>query len=265
MEDEPPCYHDATRFGPASTTPLKDTQRPILENNSNEYALVSFSGTDRIRLVRFPDDLVTVVSETLRRIWSKGIQDVRRRNDYVELKLRGNPFAYSQDEEKIAIRKTVLGILETLAQEGWYVLPGAGGLGKMRSSGGSGEKDSLVIQRQEQPQSHLSWLCVSFDSDDLIHLIDAPFELARSVIDMFGDKVERCNQDLVSGNFEIKLRGNPWTRSSSDGAVQGRLILLDVLRCLQGQAYALSANLDLDGGDGGSLYRSRGEIWFCCR
>lgn len=98
-----------------------------------------------------------------------------------------------------------------------------------------------------------------------MHLIDAPLQLARSVIDMFGDKVERCNQDLVSGNFELKLRGNPWSRSSTDGAVQGRLILLDVLRCLQGHGYALSASLNLDDGDGGSLYHSSGGIWFCCR
>ncbi|PYI01618.1 hypothetical protein BO78DRAFT_353282 [Aspergillus sclerotiicarbonarius CBS 121057] len=265
MEDELPCYHDATGSGPISTTHLKDTKRPILQDDSTDYALLSFSGSDRIRLIRFPDDLVTLVSETLRTVWSKGIQDVRRRNEYVELKLRGNPLSYSQDEEKIAIRKSVLGILQTLAKAGWYVLPGAGGLGKMRSSGGTGEKDSLVIQRQQQQQNHLSWLCVSFDSDDLIHLIDAPFELARSVIDIFGDKVERCNQDLVSGNFEIKLRGDPWSRSSTDGAVQGRLMILDVLRCLQGQGYALVANLDLDGGNGGSSYRSSGEIWFCCR
>ncbi|PYH94069.1 hypothetical protein BO71DRAFT_419638 [Aspergillus ellipticus CBS 707.79] len=266
MEDEPPRYHDVARSGPTSATSLKDTTRPIPENDSSDYTLLSFSGTDRIRLIRFPEELVTLVSETLRTVWPKGVQDVRRRNEYVEVKLRGNPLSYSQDEEKIALRQTVLKILETLAKAGWYVLPGAGGLRRLRSSGGVGERDSLVFQRwQQQQQNHLSWICVSFDSDDLIHLIDAPFELARSVIDMFGDKVERCNQDLVSGNFEIKLRGGPWSRSSTDGVVQGRLILLDVLGSLQGQGYALSANLDLDGGNGGSSYKSSGDIWFCCR
>lgn len=276
MGDEPPGYHEVT--GSTSATP------PPQEKPSSKYALLSISWTDRIRLMRFPDDPASRVLEILRTSWPKGIQDVKPFDETVEIKLRGNPFAHGMDEEKIAIRKVLLAILETLAKDGWSVMP-AGGLGRIGNHGPHGEKgvsgenqdalitrkflrntdknvDSVVFQ-QQHPQD-LSLFCISFDSSNLMHLINAPSHLARSIIDTFGDKIETCNQDLVSNNFEIKFKDNPFAQPTKKGALQARLVVLQMLQCLDENGFKLYTSLDIDNGTGGVKYSSSAEVWFCC-
>jgi hypothetical protein len=137
MSDQPPAYHEAA--GPSSrTTSVADTKG--LKSNQPRYALISISWTDRIRLMRFPDHLTARVSETLQDRWPKGIQKVKTYHGCMEFKLKGNPFAHGMDDEKIAIRNVLLGILDTLAREGWCVHPGAGGLGRIGNYGPFGEK-----------------------------------------------------------------------------------------------------------------------------
>jgi hypothetical protein len=128
---------------------------------SANYALVSFSWTDRIRLLRFPDHITTSVVEGIRNGWPKGVQDLKPSDDGLEIKLRGNPFAHGVDEEKIAIRKLVLGILEILAKVGWIVLP-VGGMGRIGNYGPHGEKGASVgsFIRFPGPSSvDRSWRC----------------------------------------------------------------------------------------------------------
>ncbi|KAE8388467.1 hypothetical protein BDV23DRAFT_159123 [Aspergillus alliaceus] len=262
MNDQPPAYHEAAR---SSATPAAVDKKAQLNQNGilPRYALLSISWTDRIRLMRFPEPLVARVTEILEKLWTKGIQNVKSQSEGVEFKLRGTPFSHSGDEEKIAVRKLMLGILDGLAREGWGVHPGAGGLGKIGNYSSLGEKGSVIFQPQ-QPQQ-LSWLCISFDSQDLIHLMNAPIELAMSLIGVLEERIQTCNQDLVSGTFELKFKKNLWKKSSSEGAVQSRLVALDVLQCLESQGYSLCASVDLDHGDGGDLYQSSADIWFCCR
>ncbi|OJJ51729.1 hypothetical protein ASPZODRAFT_127856 [Penicilliopsis zonata CBS 506.65] len=250
MGDKPPTYHEATSMA-----------SPRMEGI--QIVLMYFSWTDRIRLLGFPDNLQARVTEVLRRSWPKGIQDVRPFDESMEIKLRGNPFAHGGDEEKIAIRRVVLDLLDMFAKEGWGVGPVAGGLGRLGNYQAYGEKASLVLQRQ-LPQERL-WLCVSFDSRDLIHLVNAPAHLAKAMCKAFGDRIEGCYQDFVSENFELRLKDAVWSQPTPKGAVQSRLIALQVLRCLHEQGYSLCASLDLDHGLGGTLYLSSGEIWFCCR
>lgn len=70
----------------------------------------------------------------------------------------------------------------------------------------------------------------------------------------------------MSGIFEIKIKDTPWSNTNRTvGAVQSRLILLDVLQCLHDLGYSLRASLDLGNGQGGSSFESSGEMWFCCR
>lgn len=114
---------------------------------------------------------------------------------------------------------------------------------------------------QSQHPEHVSWLCVSFDSDDLIHLINAPRELINSILETFKDKIKKCNQEFISGIFEIQFKDTPWSQSSSK--IQSKLVLLDLLQCLEQQGFSLRATLDLDHGKGGDSYKSSGETWFC--
>ncbi|KAF7591215.1 hypothetical protein BBP40_001874 [Aspergillus hancockii] len=226
MSDHPPSYHEAAGTS-STTTPNPDTKAPPKTQPSQpRYALISISWTDRLRLMRFPEPLTARMSETIQDCWPKGIQNVKTYHESIEFKLKGNPFAHGMDEEKIAIRKVILGILDTLAREGWGVHPGAGGLGRIGNYESLGEK---------------------------------------GLIEAFGERIQSCNQDLVSGSFEVKFKGTLWSKTSGEGAVQSRLAILDVLQCLEDQGFALCSSLDLDHGSGGNLYKSSGETWFCCR
>jgi hypothetical protein len=123
--------------------------------------------------------------------------------------------------------------------------------------------DSLLFQHQ-QPQD-LDIFCVSFDSRDLIHLINAPANLAQSIITAMGDKIKTCNQDLVSGNFEIKFQDSIWWHPTKKGATMSRLVILQMLQCLGENGFKLYSSIELDNGTGGQLYQSSAEVWVCCQ
>ncbi|KAE8350527.1 hypothetical protein BDV28DRAFT_138955 [Aspergillus coremiiformis] len=245
----PPTYTEAT-----TTSPNKPT------NTHPKHAMLSITSNDRIRLLRFPDATITTISETLPTLWPKGIQNTRSHHETTEFKLRGNPFTHGPDEEKLAVRKLLLGLLDRFARTGWGVHAGLGRIGNYASVG---EKDSVVFVRQT-PRV-LSWLCVSFDAADLMHVIGAPGELGGAFLEVFGDRIISCNRDLVSGSFEVRFRGGVWSKSGGAGPVLSRLVVLDVLRCLEDLGYMLCVSLDVDSGVGGDFYRSSGETWFCCR
>lgn len=274
MSDQPPPgYHEVTRSSSTTTGKSKDDR--------SNFALLSFSGSDRLRLLRFPDELTPYVVEMIGKGWFKGIQDVKHGEEGVEVKLRGNPFVHGLDDEKRAIRKLILEILDMLAKEGWVVIP-AGGVGKIAYYSPHGEKGpsilyysqipearilmragSLIFQRQ-QPQD-LGAFCISFDSRDLIHLINATSALAQSVMTTFGNKIESCNQDLMSGNFEIKFRDHLWWQPTKKGSLESRLAILQMVQCLDDNGFKLYTSVDFDNATGGSTYQISAEIWYCCR
>ncbi|KAL4937286.1 hypothetical protein BDV06DRAFT_215997 [Aspergillus oleicola] len=240
---------------------------PFLPRNPTKgrdtcFAMIVISPADKLRLLRFPEPMTALASEIISTHWPKGIQRVQNYDESLEFKLKGNPFGYAQDEEKVAIRITLMGILNAFAKEGWAVFP-AGRVVRLGDYRDYGIGDSLIFQYTE-PRSY-SWMCISFDSDDLVHLINAPTELAEAIISFFGERVSKCNKDLVSGNFEIKFQGTPWKKTGEKGGIQCRILVLELMQCLEEQGYAMVTSLDIDGGNGGSCYRSRGEMWFCCR
>ncbi|PTU23680.1 hypothetical protein P175DRAFT_0505492 [Aspergillus ochraceoroseus IBT 24754] len=259
MNEQPPDYDEA--MGSASPTAAEMEAQAPLKGQDTRLALISFSWTDRIRLLRFPEPIGALVSEALGQHWPKGIQSVKPYEESLEIKLRGNPFAHGQDDEKIAIRMSVMGILQSLAREGWIVRPNR--LGRMGNYNQWGQKDSLIFDLKEPRDA--SWLCISFDSQDLVHLINASTDLATALISKFGDEVEKCNKDFVSGIFEVKFKNAPWGQPSPKGSVRSRIIVLDLIQCLEERGYKMGTSLDFDNGSGGSSYQSTGETWFWYR
>ncbi|KAL6237845.1 hypothetical protein BDW75DRAFT_237899 [Aspergillus navahoensis] len=247
--DQPPAYTEAApalsvapalAFTPSNastlsalSTTISDSSTtaptPVLKGHptSSSFAMLSLDDSDKLRLIRFPDAMAALASEVITGLWPKG-----------------NPLGYGDDGEKVAIRVTIMGILNAFAKEGW-VVPPAGRVGRMGRNDcqSYGKGDSLVFHRQH-PQSR-SWLCVSFDSSDLLHLLNAPSELASSLIASFGERVEKCNKDFVSGNFELKFKGMPWTKSGTKGTVQTRLLVLNLMQCLEEQDSTPELDVDV--------------------
>ncbi|KAL4997444.1 hypothetical protein BDV10DRAFT_169639 [Aspergillus recurvatus] len=284
--DQPPAYTEAapalsvapalartssnasTLSTPTTSISVSSTTAPASRlkdhSTSSSFAMLFLGDSDKLRFIRFPDAMAALASEVIAALWPKGIQNAQNYEESVQFRLKGNPLAYGDDAEKVAIRVTIMGILNAFAKEGWVVLP-AGKVGRMGRGDyqSHGQGNSLIFHRQ-RPQSR-SWLCVSFDSSDLLHLLNASSELATSMIVFFGDRIEKCNKDFVSGNFELKFKGTPWTKSGSKDTVQTRLLMLDLMRCLEEQGYTMCTALDIDGGKGGSEYKSNGDVWFWYR
>jgi hypothetical protein len=66
--------------------------------SSYQHACLTFALTDRLRLCRFPPEIISVVRNIIYTIWSRGVQKEIQELDYYEFKVRGNPWAYSEDE-----------------------------------------------------------------------------------------------------------------------------------------------------------------------
>jgi hypothetical protein len=96
-------------------------------------------------------------------------------------------------------------------------------------------------------------------------LINGTSALAQSIITGFGDKIETCSQDLMSGNFEIKFRDNVWWQPTKKGTLESRLAILQMLQCLDENGFKLYTSVDFDNAIGGSTYQISAEIWYCCQ
>jgi hypothetical protein len=105
-------------------------------------------------------------------------------------------------------------------------------------------------------------MSISFDRGDLLHLIDAPQDLGRALVQAYGSKVQ--NYQANGSVFEIKFRGYPW-RANGTETVHTRLILLTLLECLEQHGFSLYASIDQDNGPGGDSRASEADTWFCNR
>ena len=66
--------------------------------SSYQHACLTFALTDRLRLCRFPPAIISVVRNIINATWSRGLQKELQELDYYEFKVRGNPWANSEDE-----------------------------------------------------------------------------------------------------------------------------------------------------------------------
>ncbi|KAK9433308.1 hypothetical protein V1505DRAFT_156070 [Lipomyces doorenjongii] len=221
------------------------------------FACLSMHMRDRIRLLRFPDKDVTQIQEIIRLSWTRGIQDTRVYDAAKEIKLYGNPWSPSSwSDEKTEARRLICNILHGLFDMGW-VLKASVDISKKEY-----DKDTLLFRYQRPPPPPCIWMSISFDKDDLLHLIDAPQDLGRLLVQAYGGKVQKYQ---INGSvFEIKFRGYPW-RAAGTETVQTRLILLTLLECLEQQGFSLYAAIDQDNGPGGDSHSSEADTWFCNR
>ncbi|KAK9343194.1 hypothetical protein V1522DRAFT_413927 [Lipomyces starkeyi] len=157
---------------------------------------------------------VTQIQDIIRRAWPRGIQDTRVYDAAKEVKLYGNPWSVSSwGAEKTEARRLLCQILH----------------------------DTLLFRYQQPPPPSCIWMSISFDRGDLLHLIDAPQDLGRLLVQAYGEKVQ--NYQFKGSVFEIKFRGYPWRAYGTD-TVQTRLILLTLLECLEQQGFKLYASID---------------------
>lgn len=110
------------------------------------------------------------------------------------------------------------------------------------------------------PTSH--WIGISFDSSDLLNLINAPPSLCAALATNFGAKVNSHKLAFPGEKreyYEIKFHGFPWRPSGTD-AVKSRLLILGLLEVLEQHGFRVYTAVDQGDADG-----SGSDTWYCCR
>lgn len=136
--EEPPNYDEA--IASANSMAGEMGVQTSMRGNDTRFAMISFAWTDRIRLIRFPEPIISLITEVLQKLWHKGIQKAQPFEGSFEIKLRGNPFHHGADDEKLAVRVSLMGILNALAKEGWYIVPAGGRVTRLGNYAPFGQK-----------------------------------------------------------------------------------------------------------------------------
>lgn len=89
---------------------------------------LSFSDTDKIRLINAPEDLTNIVREILMSRWYKGVAREERMQTHCiahEFKLNGNPLHGIMTGEALHIRALLCYVLQAFTARGWRYLAAA--------------------------------------------------------------------------------------------------------------------------------------------
>lgn len=110
------------------------------------------------------------------------------------------------------------------------------------------------------PTTH--WIGISFDSSDLLNIVNAPSSLGPALATYFGAKVNSHKLAFAGTTreyYEIKFHGFPWKPSGTD-AVKSRLLILGLLEVLETHGFRLYTAVDQGDANG-----SGSDTWYCCR
>ncbi|KAL3708032.1 hypothetical protein TMatcc_006015 [Talaromyces marneffei ATCC 18224] len=252
---------------PFLSSPSSSLQPPP---SHTKLACLSLHMSDRIRLLNFHPlnfhpEHIRIITDVVRANAVKGVQDVRLYDQSTEIKLAGYPWISGGyrplPEDRVGAIKVMIAMLKTLYDLGWVVQFASDIWRK-----GSLDKDSLIMRYTHnipppRPTSH--WLGVSFDSSNLLSIVNAPPSLGAAVATHFGDDKVSSHKPAFPGEkreyYEIKFRGHPW-RPSGTEAVKSRLLILGLLEVLEEHAFRLYTAIDQGDSEG-----SGSDTWYCCR
>ena len=176
---------------------------------------------DLIRVITDPATSVHVVSlvrHAIQQSWPYGIQREAMYAGAFEFKCKGNPWT-GQMEEAVYAKLLVVGIVYTLAQNGWKLITGCD-ISKKKN-----DVDSLFFERT-MPDLAASVFAISFNETDRIRIIGAGAQLIahfKQIVSAGWVNGIQGQRDYA-GSFELKLRGNPWFASGFEVVDRNRFL-----------------------------------------
>ncbi|EED21635.1 conserved hypothetical protein [Talaromyces stipitatus ATCC 10500] len=196
------------------TSSAQKSPQNISSPSRTELACVSLHMSDRIRLLNFRPEHVRIITDVIRANTVKGVPQVRLYDQATEIKLGGYPWMRGGTrplpEDRIGAIRVIIAVLKTCYDLGWVVQLASDIWRK-----GSLDKDTVIMRYTHQPQRPTShWLGISFDSSDLLNIINAPPSLGPAIAARFGDKVSSHKVE-TRGYYEIKFHGYPWRPSGT--------------------------------------------------
>jgi len=226
--------------------------------DSIQVCSISFSMSDRIRLIGLPTDVINSMRFAITNSWGS-IQNERDYYGTYEFKLIGRPW-YGQGSDAVRSRRLLTAVLKTMAQYGWNLLQAADVSKKAH------DKDTLFFEKGT-PDRDVDMFAISFNMGDKIRIIDAPSQFTKVVRKAIKSQWHKGIQNLSDycGSIEFKLFGNPWYAKGSE-TVYSRMLLCQMIANLRAKGYKLYGSVDISIGHKGMnleswIFRRVGKAW----
>ena len=134
------------------------------------HLTVSLNKNDTLRLIGIPQNLISVIRETIQACWLRGIQAESNYFGSWEFKLCGNPW-WASGTEAVDSRYLILKLIECLQQYGWTIIA------SIDSSRKPSDKSSLLFRLSQPRRSQV--FCVSLNENDKLRLVNVPDNIKR--------------------------------------------------------------------------------------
>ncbi|KAL1413529.1 hypothetical protein Q8F55_001303 [Vanrija albida] len=204
------------------------------------FAVMLLSSSDKLRLLNFPEQLSTVVSDIVTRAWPAGIQKQYFLDGHggstraFEIKMKGNPW-FGQGGEAIPSRRFMIHLLAGMAAQGWHLYSTAD------MSKKTWDKDSLVFR--SGPPTQRSIFCITFNEFDKVRIIDPPSEEVKAafvrVVQNSWPWGIQDQREKERGATQLKLKGNPWATSQGEQVSAARILALNLISTMDHFGYEL--------------------------
>lgn len=205
------------------------------------YCLIYFC-YDSLYMAFANDQVVETIRRAILQHWSKGIQ-AESSSEYgcYYFKMHGTPFAEGgSTESALQTQRMCCKMLSDLNAKGW-TLSASSDLS--RTPGNS----TLFFQQSSIENKHTQMVCVSFSNFNGLHLVGAPDHLKpifkEAAVQGYASGIEK--ERLIGADYELKLRGQPWSGENSETGSQAKRMLLEIFRKFDqvGFQYYGTANL----------------------
>ncbi|XP_046840345.1 uncharacterized protein LOC124434494 [Xenia sp. Carnegie-2017] len=215
------------------------TRSPSHFSSAYPFVCVGLSSTDKLMIINLPTQLVETFKQTVRRNWTRGIQNESYQNGVFEIKMCGNPWE-STDEQSIMAKLLLQNLVGFFYQHQYSFAVNV----NLKSTA-----DSLFFRHDpDLPAGSFPQLCtISLNRTDRLRILCAPepiITIIRGVIQSVWSPGTIQNEKDHHGSWEFKLSGNPW-HSSKGESVMARYLILKILEAMMVQGWHNIAAIDI--------------------
>lgn len=232
-----------------------------LSGSSQKLMMISLNGTDKMRLISAPTEVISTIEGVINDFWHRGLQDSKVKEGCHQFKLKGNPW-WTHGEETVESRFLIGNLIAKMKSIGWEVL---GTLDVSRKL----QDKSVFVFRQCAPEVK-PYAVLSFHETDKIRFqTNSPSSehLTSSIEKVleFADKIQSKSE--YGRATQWKINGRPFSGSYGRGAEQRLMIhlLSKVLSFFKDEGWRVVASADVSAKyhkDKNSQYPLDNHSWF---
>ena len=203
---------DLARFNDKSAVFL--TRSPSHFSSAYPFVCVGLSSTDKLMIINLPTQLIETFKQTVRRNWTRGIQNESYQNGVLEIEMCGFPWV-STDEQSIMAKVLLQNLVGYFYQHQYSFAVNV----NLKSTA-----DSLFFRHDpDLPAGSFPQLCtISLNRTDRLRILCAPepiITIIRGVIQSVWSPGTIQNEKDHHGSWEFKLSGNPWYSSKGESVM----------------------------------------------